>query len=225
MIEALGVGPVDCMGTSGGAVNLLALAAAHPEDIHRAVAHEAPTAAYLPDKEVVAGDPARHEGDLPDPGQRSGDGEVHRAGDVRRRAHAGVPRPARARPGDVRHVGRGRRRPRQPADAQHAVLQRVSRSTSRRCEAFGDRLVHAHGAESGQQLACRGGKSVAALLGVESVEFPSNHGGFLAGRSTGSRVATRRAGRRSCSRSSTPDRRPADADRSPVGRPAVDRAG
>ncbi len=42
MIEALGVGPVDCMGTSGGAVNLLALAAAHPEDINRAVAHEAP---------------------------------------------------------------------------------------------------------------------------------------------------------------------------------------
>ena len=41
VIEALGVGPVDCMGTSGGAVNLLALAAAHPEDIHRAVAHEA----------------------------------------------------------------------------------------------------------------------------------------------------------------------------------------
>ncbi len=53
VIEALGVGPVDCMGTSGGAVNLLALAAAHPEDINRAVAHEAPTAAYLPDKEVV----------------------------------------------------------------------------------------------------------------------------------------------------------------------------
>ena len=53
VIEALGVGPVDCMGTSGGAVNLLALAAAHPEDIRLAVAHEAPTAAYLPDKEVA----------------------------------------------------------------------------------------------------------------------------------------------------------------------------
>ena len=34
VIEALGVGAVDCFGTSGGAVNLLALAAAHPEDIH-----------------------------------------------------------------------------------------------------------------------------------------------------------------------------------------------
>ena len=31
VIEALGVGPVDAFGSSGGAVNLLALCAAHPE--------------------------------------------------------------------------------------------------------------------------------------------------------------------------------------------------
>ena len=55
MIEALGVGAVDCFGTSGGAVNLLALAAAHPEDVHGAVAHEPPTFVGLPDKEVVHG--------------------------------------------------------------------------------------------------------------------------------------------------------------------------
>jgi hypothetical protein len=39
--------------------------------------------------------------------------------------------------------------------------------------------VHVHGGGSGEEMACRGGKSVAALLGVESVEFPSHHAGFL----------------------------------------------
>ena len=63
-----------------------------------------------------------HGGDLPARGLRARDGQVHRAGDVRRRAARGLPRPARARPRHVRHVGRGRRQPHRPADAQHAVL-------------------------------------------------------------------------------------------------------
>ena len=47
--------------------------------------------------------------------------------------------------------------------------------------AFGDRLVLAVGAESGQQMAARGGRSVAEALGREATVFPSNHGGFLGG--------------------------------------------
>src|SRR4051794_14090666 len=38
VIAALGVGPVDAFGSSGGGVNLLALCAAHPEDVRVAVA-------------------------------------------------------------------------------------------------------------------------------------------------------------------------------------------
>src|SRR6188472_4354807 len=50
IIEALG-GPVDLFASSGGAVNALALVAAHPEDVRTVVAHEPPLAAILPDAE------------------------------------------------------------------------------------------------------------------------------------------------------------------------------
>ena len=53
VISALGVGPVDVFGSSGGAVNALALATAHPGDVRRVVAHEPPTAADLPDRDNV----------------------------------------------------------------------------------------------------------------------------------------------------------------------------
>ena len=47
--------------------------------------------------------------------------------------------------------------------------------------ALGDRLVVAVGVESGQELAARGGRSVAEALGLPVTEYPSNHGGFLGG--------------------------------------------
>ncbi len=42
VIEALGVGPVEMFGSSGGAVTALALVTAHPEDVTTLVAHEPP---------------------------------------------------------------------------------------------------------------------------------------------------------------------------------------
>jgi len=53
LIEALGVGPVDLFGSSGGAVNGLALVARHPEQVRTFVAHEPPLARLLPDREQV----------------------------------------------------------------------------------------------------------------------------------------------------------------------------
>jgi hypothetical protein len=47
--------------------------------------------------------------------------------------------------------------------------------------ALGDRLVIAVGEDSGQQMAARGGRSVAARLGGEVVTFPKGHAGFLPG--------------------------------------------
>ena len=51
VIEAVGLGPVDLFASSGGAVNALALVAAHPEDVRTLVAHEPPLASVLPDAE------------------------------------------------------------------------------------------------------------------------------------------------------------------------------
>lgn len=53
VIQTLGAGPVDLFASSGGAVNALALVTAHPDDVRRVVAHEPPTAALLPDRDVV----------------------------------------------------------------------------------------------------------------------------------------------------------------------------
>jgi pimeloyl-ACP methyl ester carboxylesterase len=180
VIEALGVGPVDCMGTSGGAVNLLALAAAHPEDVNLAIAHEAPTAAYLPDKEVVL-EILR---DMKETYRTQGNGPAM-AKFIALVMYDGLltpeylqqPAPDPAMFGMSAEDDGDRTNPlmrNMPSCNEFEVNLEVLRG-------YGDRLVHAHGAESGQQLACRGGQSVAALLGVESVEFPSNHGGFVAG--------------------------------------------
>jgi pimeloyl-ACP methyl ester carboxylesterase len=49
VVEALGAGPVDLFASSGGAVNALALVAAHPDDVRTLVAHEPPLVLLLPD--------------------------------------------------------------------------------------------------------------------------------------------------------------------------------
>jgi hypothetical protein len=43
------------------------------------------------------------------------------------------------------------------------------------------RIVVAVGAESAGELAHRGGEAVAERIGVDPVEFPGDHGGFLGG--------------------------------------------
>jgi pimeloyl-ACP methyl ester carboxylesterase len=53
IIQAVGLGPVDLFASSGGAVNALALVAAHPEDVRTLVAHEPPLASQLPDAEAA----------------------------------------------------------------------------------------------------------------------------------------------------------------------------
>ena len=49
IIEALGVGPVEMFGSSGGAVTALALVAAYPDDLTTLVAHEPPLISVVPD--------------------------------------------------------------------------------------------------------------------------------------------------------------------------------
>lgn len=53
LVVALGGGPVDAFGTSGGAVNALLWVAAHPGDVRTLVAHERPLTALLPDRAQV----------------------------------------------------------------------------------------------------------------------------------------------------------------------------
>ena len=180
VVRALDAGPVDVFATSGGAVNALALATAHPDDLRRVVAHEPPTAALLPDRDALLAacravratyDQQGHgaamarfialvmvEGEL---------GEDHLRAPAPDPAAFGLPTQDDGSRTDplMRNI---------PAcNAYEPDLAALG--------ALGTRLVLAAGVESGQQFAARGARSVAAALGTAVATFPSHHGGFLGG--------------------------------------------
>ena len=180
VIEALDAGPVDLFGSSGGAVNALALAEAHPEDVRRVVAHEPPTAALLPDREAV----------LAICRDMRATYEAHGSGPAMAKFITFVmydglvpddyldqPAPDPAQFGMSNEDDGNRTDPlmRNMPDSNTYAPDVEALS------ALGDRLVLAVGVESNQELAARGGRSVAEALGLPVTEYPSNHGGFLGG--------------------------------------------
>ena len=181
VIQAAGLGPVELFASSGGAVNALALVAAHPEDVRTLVAHEPPLASQVADAEnakaaVRAVGRSYQE-------QGSGFGMAHFIAIV---MHQGeFPDGYGDEPGpDPAMFG-------MPADddgrrddvllAQNLITcthyvpdYDALRSTS-------TRIVIAGGEKSAGTLAYRGGEAAAARLGQTVVLFPSDHGGFLGG--------------------------------------------
>lgn len=177
VISALGVGAVDAFGSSGGGVSLLALLAAHPGDVRRAVVHEPPTAALLPDRDQV----------------------LAVTDDMKRTYAADGFGPALAKfisfvmfdgpvPDDYLH---------RPAPDPAMFGLSTGDDGSRTDPLFRnmpaviayqpdvdvlqdlrDRLTIAVGVESGDTMAARAGRSVAAALGIPATDFPSHHGGF-----------------------------------------------
>ena len=181
VIDALGVDQVDLMGSSGGAVNGLALVARHPGKVRTFVAHEPPAAVNLPDAEwaLAAND------DIGATYQKEGTGPamakfialVMQEGEITPE-YLEQPAPDPAMFGLPTS---------DDGDRTDALLGQNNRTCVRlvpdveAIRASGTRVVVARGAESGEQLAARSASAVAALLGQEAVVFPSNHGGFLGG--------------------------------------------
>ena len=180
VITALGTGPVDLMGTSGGAVNALALAQAHPEDVRRLVAHEPPTAMGLPDQDVLLA--ACQE--VAETYAASGQGAAM-ARFIALVMHDGpLPHDFTSRPApDPAAFGL-------PAEDDGDRTQALFRNGPA-CNAFAvdparfapleDRVVIGVGVGSGQTMAARGGRQVAAQLGLPVTHFPGEHTGFLGG--------------------------------------------
>lgn len=177
VIEALGAGPVDAFGSSGGAVTLLALAGAHPADVRRVVAHEPPLVTDLPDRDTALAAIAR----LKSTYAQQGDGPAM-AGFLALVMHDGVlpagfadqPTPDPAMFGMSADDDGSRTNPlfrNMPALNDHDLDADTLR-------ALGDRLVIAAGVESGDSLAARGARAVAAGIGRPITDFPSHHGGF-----------------------------------------------
>ncbi len=180
VIAALGVGPVDVFASSGGAVNALALVAAHPGDVRRVVAHEPPTAALLPDREHVLAAVAA----ITRTYAAAGQGQAM-ARFIALIMHSGeldasfVAQPAP----DPAAFGLGAE---DDGSRTHPMMRNMVACASYEPDltalaALGGRLVLAVGAESREEVAARGARSVAAALGREAVVFPGGHAGFLGG--------------------------------------------
>jgi pimeloyl-ACP methyl ester carboxylesterase len=181
IIAELGSGPVDLFASSGGAVNALALVAAHPEQVRTLVAHEPPLASILPDRQgAMALTQA-----IGETYQRSGFG-AGMAHFIVAVSHRGPITPEfAAQPApDPAMFG-------MPADddgnrtdallSQGIVTCTHYEPDFEALRAASTRIVLAAGVESEGQMACRGAMAAAERLGTAVVSFPSDHGGFLGG--------------------------------------------
>ena len=180
VIADLGVGPVDVFASSGGAVNVLALVAAHPDDVRTVVAHEPPTFVFLPDRDnaiaLCRDMRATYDAEGSPAAMAKFITTVMLQGEITQE-HLDAPAPDPAMFGMTGGDDGNRTDPlmrNMPSCNEYEPDLDALR-------ALGDRLVIAVGAESGEELAARGGRSVAAQVGIEPVVFPSNHGGFLGG--------------------------------------------
>ena len=177
VITALDAGAVDAFGTSGGAVNLLALLAAHPEDVRVAVVHEPPLAAGLPDRDALLAVIA----DMKRTYAEQGDGAamakfiafVMLDGPVPDDYLDG-PAPDPAMFG-MSAVDDGTRTNPLLRNMPAIIEYRVDVDALRH---LGRRLVIAAGVESGETSPARGARAVAAALGLPVTDFPSHHAGF-----------------------------------------------
>ena len=181
LIEALGAGPVDLFGSSGGAVTALELVSAHPGDVVTLVAHEPPINAVLSD--AAAAERARagfHEAY-----QAKGTG-AGMAAFIAMTAWQGefteaffdqpAPDPAAfGMPAD----DDGKRDDPLLSKASWAISD--YRPDAALLAAAPTRVVIAVGEESAGTYTARTAVATAALLGQEATVFPSHHGGFLGG--------------------------------------------
>jgi pimeloyl-ACP methyl ester carboxylesterase len=181
LISALDAGPVDIFASSGGAVNALALAAKHPEQVKTLVAHEPPASQELPDREpALAACTDIHETYL-----RSGVGPamakfialISYEGPIPA-DYADQPAPDPAMFGMPAEDDGSRD---DPLVGQNIVSCNYYQHDFAALRSAPTRIVVGVGAESGRALAGRAAVAVAGRLGTTPVTFPGGHAGFLGG--------------------------------------------
>jgi pimeloyl-ACP methyl ester carboxylesterase len=181
IVEAIGGGPIDLFGSSGGAVNGLALVARHPELVHTFVAHEPPVVDRLPDRDLIV---AVCE-DIYATYQAKGMGPAMAKFFGLVSANGPLPEDVLDGPDpDPAMFGL-------PTEDDGSREDPLLGLNMRTCcpyvpdydalAAASTRIVFAVGKESNGQMAHRGTVAVSERLGQEPVVFPSDHGGFLGG--------------------------------------------
>jgi clorobiocin biosynthesis protein CloN7 len=176
LLSVLGSQPADVFGSSGGAVVGLALVTAHPDQVRTLVAHEPPVVELLPDSAVVHA-------------QIQDIYHTYRAEGADKAmqqfmAHAGL--------GDA--LGQEDAPRWEPSPQEMARMRATTelffahllRPTTRyrpdiqALRAASPRIVVAGGTTSKGQLANRTAVALADQLGTTVVDFPGDHGGFVA---------------------------------------------
>lgn len=179
LVADLGAGPVEVFGSSGGAVDGLALVETHPQDVRVLVAHEPPLTHLLPDADAVR----RAEQDVSRAYQEAGFGH----GMARFIAYTSwegeltpefFDRPAP----DPAAFGLPSQ---DDGSRDDPLLSGASDSVTAWTPDFDAlassqvRLVIAAGEESARQVTGRSAQAVAERLGLPLTMFPSHHAGFL----------------------------------------------
>ena len=178
LIEALDAGSADVFGSSGGAVNALALVARHPDLVATLVAHEPPAAQVLPDRRAVLAACAG----IRETYQRSGFGPAM-AGFIELVSHSGpIPPGFPGQPPDPAAFGL-------PADDDGSRGDPLLGLHMTACVGYQHdfgalaaaptRIVLGVGTQSAHILPGRAAVAVAGRLGSSPATFPGGHDGFL----------------------------------------------
>lgn len=181
VIEAVGAGPVDVFGSSGGAVTGLALVTRYPEDVHVLVAHEPPVLEVLPDAGYVRQAFRTVSQDYHAKGFGAGmarfialvsvQGEFTPellAGPAPDPGAFGLPTEDDGRRDDPLLSGVS-----DPFTDFHVDAHALGHAPAR--------ILVAAGMESRNQVPGRAAAELARLLDTDLVMFPSHHGGFVGG--------------------------------------------
>ncbi|MBY5162040.1 alpha/beta fold hydrolase [Salsipaludibacter albus] len=179
--DQVGDRPVDVFASSGGAVNALALVAAHPDDVRTLVAHEPPTLGVLDDADAAnAAWAAVHDTYM---ARGWGHGMAHFIALTSQEGEfpddwsdEPVPDPEMFGMPTADDGSRG-----DPLLSQDETGIPSHELDLDAVAAAPTRVVIAVGAETGDTMTGRTSRAVAARLGTEAVEFPGGHGGFLGG--------------------------------------------
>ena len=171
LLTHLDAGPAVVLGSSGGAVSALALAQAHPEQVHTVIAHEAPLIELLDDREQIHAETD----DIV---------ATHLAGDVtgswaKFLAQANIVLPD----GAFEMMFGGERDPQRAADEYHWFAHEMRPTTHWQPDfaalrSAGTRIVVGIGDDSAGQICDRTSRALATALGIEPTMFPGGHIGF-----------------------------------------------
>jgi clorobiocin/coumermycin A biosynthesis protein CloN7/CouN7 len=177
LLGALGGGPADVFGSSGGATVGLALVTAHPDQVRTLVAHEPPVTELLPNS-------AQRRAEIDDIYQ------TYRAEGADKAmqkfmAHAGLGQGPAQQADAPQWEPSAEQLARMRATTEHFLAHLLRPTTRYRPDiqtlrAASTRVVVAGGATSKGQLANRTAVALAEQLGRTVVDFPGDHGGFLA---------------------------------------------